>query len=36
MAAADQAGDQATSDLLLGVLEGLEKHNWMLNAYLGK
>ncbi|WP_055105717.1 Dps family protein [Paenibacillus ihumii] len=36
MAAAEQAEDEATSDLLLGVLSSLEKHNWMLNAYLGK
>lgn len=36
MKAAEEAGDQATSDLLLGIVESLEKHNWMLNAYLGK
>ena len=36
MQAAEEAGDQATSDLLLGILSALEKHSWMLNAYLGK
>ncbi|MNP78377.1 DNA protection during starvation protein 2 [compost metagenome] len=36
MEAAEDAQDEATSDLLLGILSSLEKHNWMLNAYLGK
>ncbi|MEF2967606.1 Dps family protein [Paenibacillus sp. M1] len=36
MAAAEAAEDEATSDLLLGIVSALEKHNWMLNAYLGK
>ncbi|GIP54014.1 Dps family protein [Paenibacillus vini] len=36
MEAAEEAQDEATSDLLLGILSSLEKHNWMLNAYLGK
>ncbi|WP_223068888.1 Dps family protein [Paenibacillus caui] len=36
MKAADEAGDQATSDLLLGIAAALDKHIWMLNAYLGK
>lgn len=36
MQAAEEAGDEATSDLLLGILSALEKHSWMLNAYLGK
>lgn len=36
MEAADEAEDQASGDLLLGILTALEKHNWMLNAYLGK
>lgn len=36
MSIAEEAGDEATSDLLLGVVSTLEKHRWMLNAYLGK
>lgn len=36
MQAAEDAQDEATSDLLLGILSALEKHNWMLNAYLDK
>lgn len=36
MQAAEEAEDEATSDLLLGILSALEKHSWMLNAYLGK
>ncbi len=36
MEAAEEAQDEATSDMLLGILSALEKHNWMLNAYLGK
>lgn len=36
MKAAGEAGDEATSDMLLGVVESLDKHVWMLNAYLGK
>ncbi|MNJ62368.1 General stress protein 20U [compost metagenome] len=36
MEAAEQAEDEATGDLLLGMLSSLEKHIWMLNAYLGK
>lgn len=36
MEAAEEAQDEATGDLLLGILSALEKHNWMLNAYLGK
>ncbi|WP_410771734.1 Dps family protein [Fontibacillus sp. BL9] len=36
MEAAEQSQDEATGDLLLGILSALEKHNWMLNAYLGK
>jgi len=31
---AEQAGDEATSDMLLGVQSGLEKHLWMLKAFL--
>ncbi|WP_435922216.1 Dps family protein [Paenibacillus sp. DYY-L-2] len=36
MQVAEEAQDEATSDLLLGILSALEKHNWMLNAFLGK
>ncbi|MCT2196878.1 DNA starvation/stationary phase protection protein [Paenibacillus sp. p3-SID1389] len=36
MEAAERAEDEATSDLLLGIVSSLEKHRWMLNAYLGK
>ncbi|AWB43603.1 DNA starvation/stationary phase protection protein [Paenibacillus sp. CAA11] len=36
MDAAEEAGDQATADMLLGVKEALDKHVWMLNAFLGK
>ncbi|MNJ37503.1 Dps family protein [Paenibacillus bouchesdurhonensis] len=36
MEAAEQAEDEATGDLLLGMLSALDKHRWMLNAYLGK
>lgn len=34
MSIAEEAGDEATSDLLLGVVSTLEKHRWMLNAFL--
>ena len=33
MSIAEEAGDEATSDLLLGVVSTLEKHRWMLNAF---
>ncbi|MGP0584112.1 Dps family protein [Paenibacillus timonensis] len=36
MEAAARSEDEATSDLLLGIVSSLEKHRWMLNAYLGK
>lgn len=36
MEAAERAEDEATGDLLLGIVSSLEKHRWMLNAYLGK
>lgn len=36
MEAATRAEDEATGDLLLGIVSSLEKHRWMLNAYLGK
>lgn len=35
MEAADGANDEATADLFLGIKGTLEKHIWMLNAFLG-
>ncbi|EJL44241.1 general stress protein 20U [Brevibacillus agri] len=32
--AAEQADDEATADMLLEIRSGLEKHIWMLNAFL--
>lgn len=32
--AADQADDEATSDMLLAIQSGLEKHIWMLKSFL--
>lgn len=32
--AAQQADDEATADMLLSIQSGLEKHIWMLNAFL--
>ncbi|MFZ0444621.1 MAG: DNA starvation/stationary phase protection protein [Bacillus sp. (in: firmicutes)] len=32
---ADSANDQGTSDMLLAIVGGLQKHVWMLNAYMG-
>ncbi|MDF2680923.1 MAG: starvation/stationary phase protection protein [Brevibacillus sp.] len=32
--AADQANDEATSDMLLSIQSGLEKHIWMLKSFL--
>ncbi|GIO04073.1 general stress protein 20U [Brevibacillus reuszeri] len=34
MEAAEQAGDEATADMLLAIRSGLEKHVWMLQAFL--
>jgi len=34
MEAAEQAGDEATADMLLAIRSGLEKHVWMLEAFL--
>ena len=34
MEAAEQAGDEATGDMLLSIRSGLEKHIWMLKAFL--
>ncbi|MEC0305325.1 DNA starvation/stationary phase protection protein [Paenibacillus lautus] len=36
IAASDQEGDDATSDLLTGMVSDVQKHSWMLNAFLGK
>ncbi|WP_394239492.1 Dps family protein [Niallia oryzisoli] len=35
MKLADQAGDEGTGDVLLGIHVSLQKHVWMLKAYLG-
>ncbi|WP_051620915.1 Dps family protein [Paenibacillus sp. UNC451MF] len=34
MEAAEEAGDESTSDLLLGVQASLEKHVWMLRSFI--
>lgn len=36
MAAAQEAGDEITADMLLSIKSSLEKHLWMLGAFLGK
>ena len=36
MEAAAEAGDDRTEDLLNGTYQSLEKHTWMLKAFLGK
>lgn len=36
METAGEAGDDRTEDLLNATYQSLEKHAWMLNAYLGK
>ena len=36
MDAASAAGDDRTEDLLNGLIQSLEKHIWMLNAFLGE
>ncbi|MGD6816996.1 Dps family protein [Metabacillus sp. 84] len=33
---AAEVGDETTGDMLLAIHQSLEKHNWMLKAYLGK
>ncbi|MCJ8009506.1 Dps family protein [Lederbergia wuyishanensis] len=33
---ANNMGDDSTGDMLITIHQGLEKHNWMLKAYLGK
>lgn len=35
MEIAEQANDEETYDMLLAIRGGLEKHNWMLKAFLG-
>lgn len=35
MDAASEEGDDRTEDLLNGIIQSLEKHVWMLNAFLG-
>ncbi|MDO7906412.1 Dps family protein [Paenibacillus sp. JX-17] len=34
--AAETADDAGTADLLTGIRKGLDKHRWMLNAFLGR
>ncbi|MCD1261207.1 DNA starvation/stationary phase protection protein [Paenibacillus athensensis] len=34
--AGEKAGDEPTADLLIGIRSSLEKHGWMLSAFLGK
>ena len=36
MDTASEAGDDRTEDLLNGLIQSLEKHIWMLNAFLGE
>ncbi|WP_144461850.1 Dps family protein [Siminovitchia fortis] len=36
MELADQSGDETTGDMLLSIHQGLEKHIWMLSAFLGE
>lgn len=36
MKVAEEADDEATGDMLLGIHQSLEKHNWMLKSFLGK
>ncbi|GFZ81090.1 general stress protein 20U [Paenibacillus marchantiophytorum] len=33
---AEESKDQPTADLLIGIRSSLEKHSWMLEAFLGK
>ncbi|MBS4200100.1 DNA starvation/stationary phase protection protein [Bacillus sp. FJAT-49732] len=33
---ANTMGDDSTGDMLIAIHQGLEKHNWMLKAYLEK
>ncbi|NHN32034.1 Dps family protein [Paenibacillus agricola] len=36
METAEKAGDETTGDMLLSIHASLEKHTWMLEAFLGK
>lgn len=36
MSLAEELNDETTGDMLLAIHSGLEKHVWMLSAYLGK
>lgn len=36
MAIAQELGDETTSDMLLAIHTGLEKHIWMLRSFLGR
>ncbi len=36
MSLADEVSDETTGDMLLAIHSGLEKHVWMLSAFLGK
>ncbi|WP_286229465.1 Dps family protein [Neobacillus mesonae] len=36
MSLADEQNDETTGDMLLAIHSGLEKHVWMLTAFLGK
>ena len=36
MEVAEQAGDETTGDMLLAIHASVEKHNWMLKAFLEK
>lgn len=36
MSLAEEANDETTGDMLLAIHSGLEKHVWMLKAFLGK
>ncbi len=36
MELADQSGDETTGDMLLAIHQSLEKHIWMLKAFLGE
>jgi starvation-inducible DNA-binding protein len=36
MEVAETAGDETTGDMLLAIHQSVEKHNWMLHAFLGK
>lgn len=35
IATAEELNDQPTADLLIGIRSSIEKHAWMLNAFIG-